>query len=113
MGFPRGYTLNCLPKSERKGPAWKDVRLSLIGNSWCVFIIAWLIYQLAAPRGLCPHLSCKPLMRQCMPGGGQLLQGFLLRPFMRAPKGRVAPLEDKLARKLTGLVSGKGEDLLL
>lgn len=48
-----------------------------------------------------------------MPGGGQLLQGFLLRPLMRALRQRVEPLEDKLAGKLTGLVSGKGEDLLL
>ena len=113
MGFPRGYTAHCLPKSQRHGTAWLDERLTLIGNSWCVFVIAWLLHCLGVPRGLCNRLTMAELMQQCRPGGGARLQSFLLRPFMRVPRGSVSPQPDLLARKLTGLVSGKGEDLLL
>ena len=113
MGFPRGYTSNCFPKSQRSGRAWLDERLSLIGNSWCVFVIAWLLACLGVPRGLCNKLSLDELMQQCKPGGGKLLQGFLLRPFMRVPRGQVESAQDTLIRKLSGLISGKGEDLLL
>ena len=113
MGFPKGYTAHCLPKGQRRGTDWTDERLSLIGNSWCVFVIAWLLHCLGVPRGLCNRLSMEELMRQCQPGGGTRLQGYLLRPFMRVPRTSVEPQPDLLARKLTGLVSGKGEDLLL
>ena len=113
MGFPRGYTSQCFAKGSRKGMAWVDERLSLIGNSWCVFVIAWLLYCLGMPRGLCRACSLSELMQRCRPGGGRSLQGFLLRPFMRVPRTPVEPLDDRLARKLTGMVSGKGEDLLL
>ena len=113
MGFPRGYTYNCLAKANRQGEKWRDERLSLLGNSWCVFVIAWLLSCLGVPRGLCPDLSVEDLMKHCCPGGGARLQGFLLRPFMRHPQHPVHRHEDQLARKLTGLVSGKGEDLLL
>ena len=113
MGFPKGYTAHCLPKGQRHGTSWMDERLSLIGNSWCVFVIAWLLHCLGVPRGLCNRLSMEDLMRQCQPGGGTRLQGYLLRPFMRVPRSSVEPQPDLLARKLTGLVSGKGEDLLL
>ena len=113
MGFPRGYTYNCMSKAHRHGAAWRDERLSLLGNSWCVFVIAWLLSCLGVPRGLCPKMTIAQVMRQCCPGGGTLLQGFLLRPFMRPPRHHVQPQEDQLARKLTGLISGKGEDLLL
>lgn len=113
MGFPRGYTVNCLPKSKRHGSQWTDERLSLIGNSWCVFVIAWLLYCLGVPRGLCNAMPLSKLMRQCKPGGGTVLQGFLLRPYMRVPSVPVAPVQDGLIRKLSGLISGKGEGLLL
>ena len=113
MGFPRGYTANCFPKGQRRGDAWRDERLSLLGNSWCVFVIVWLLHCLGVPRGLCNRLSLADLMQQCKPGGGSRLQGFLLRPYMRVPRQAGEAQPDLLARKLTGLVSGKGEDLLL
>ena len=105
--------MNCLPKSQRHGSQWKDERLSLIGNSWCVFVVAWLLHWLGVPRGLCTRLSLKDLMAQCKPGGGTVLQGFLLRPFMRVPRVPLEPLQDALTRRLSGLIGGKGEDLLL
>ena len=50
MGFPRGYTTQCCPKGQRQGSTWLDERMSLIGNSWCVFVIAWLLYCLGVAR---------------------------------------------------------------
>lgn len=36
LGFPVGYTANCLPKGQRKGESYNDVRLTLLGNT-CQF----------------------------------------------------------------------------
>ena len=107
MGFPRGYTAHCLPKGQRQGGAWRDERLSLLGNSWCVFVIVWLLHCLRVPRGLCNRLSLSELMQQCKPGGGSRLQSFLLRPFMRVPREAYEAQPDLLARTLTGL-QGRG-----
>lgn len=40
MGFPKGYSVACYPKGEQKTQAWQDERLTLIGNSWNVFVVA-------------------------------------------------------------------------
>lgn len=40
MGFPKGYSVSCYPKGEQKTQAWQDERLTLIGNSWNVFVVA-------------------------------------------------------------------------
>ena len=48
------------------------------------------------------------------PGGGRTLQSFLLRPFMRPPrKAEPSLLDTQLVRKIAGLTSLKGEDVLL
>lgn len=114
MGFPKGYSTACYPKGEQKTQAWQDERLTLIGNSWNVFVVAWLLNQLSGVLGLGPFLSLSQVVEQCSPGGGRGLQCFLLRPFMRAP--RRAPVqgdETGLAQKLAGMASLKGEDILL
>ncbi|CAK9076967.1 Tyr recombinase domain-containing protein (Fragment) [Durusdinium trenchii] len=43
MGFPLDYTKNCVVKAEQKGRSYDDARLSLLGNSWQVGVVAWLI----------------------------------------------------------------------
>ena len=43
MGFPVGYTAPCVPKAEQQGEKYDDSRLSLIGNSWQVGVIVWLL----------------------------------------------------------------------
>ena len=94
--------------------AWQDERLTLIGNSWNVFVVAWLLSQLSAVLGLGPVLSLEQVMQQCSPGGGQTLQSLLLRPYMRVPRqSATAGNEAQLVKKLAGLASLKGEDVLL
>ena len=70
--FPRGYTSQCYPKGQRQGQAWVDERLSLVGNSWCIFvIIAWLIYCLGVARGLSERCSLDEFMKRCRTPGWQ------------------------------------------
>ena len=46
MGFPVDYTLPCVAKASRGTQQHLDIRHSLIGNSWSVPVIAWLLSQL-------------------------------------------------------------------
>ena len=103
MGFPKGYSVACYPKAVQKTQAWQDERLTLVGNSWNVFVIAWLLGQLCGMLGLAPQFSLQQVMQQCSPGGGQGLQSFLLRPFMRTPHRATSQGDDVvLVRKLAG-----------
>ena len=115
MGFPLDYTHNCLPKALQGSQQHLDERLSLVGNSWNVFVVAWLLHSLGRALGLVEMLSLQDIVKHCSPGGGLLLQGVLQRPYLdrtrRFAEGRSPELT--LAQKLGGLVSMKGEDLLL
>lgn len=113
MGFPKGYSVACFPKGEQKTQARQDERLTLIGNSWNVFVIAWLLSQLSGVLGLGPSLTLRQVVQQCSPGGGQGLQIFLLCPFMRPPRRQEEEHETMLVQKLAGMASLKGEDILL
>ncbi len=42
MGFPVNYTAGCMSKSRRGSQEWRDCRLTLLGNSWAVPVVAWL-----------------------------------------------------------------------
>ena len=115
MGFPLDYTRNCVPKAAQGTTGHLDERLSLIGNSWNVFVISWLLFSLGHTLGLVDKMDLKEVAKQCCPGGGLMLAGVLLRPFLdrcRRP-GEVKTPELTLSQKLGGLVSMKGEDLLL
>lgn len=113
MGLPAHYTQSCVPKSQRKGQEFMDTRLTLIGTAWCVQVVTWLIGCLAAPLGLCPFFNPQQIVQACKPGGSGDLQRLLLRPPIR--RNLVVPEVQGigLVRKLAGLVSMKGEDLLL
>ena len=114
MGFPKDYTWCCFPKSAVNTKEHEDERHSLIGNSWNVFIIAWLLYKLCHGLGLVPYMELQEVMRQCRPGGGRLLQGFLMRPPLRPHRQQPNREQEKvLVSKMCGLVSIKGEDILL
>ncbi len=52
LGFPVGYTSMCAGKSDRKGEGYQDLRHTLIGNTWAVPVVAWLLSQLLQPLGL-------------------------------------------------------------
>ena len=113
MGMPLGYTQHCVPKSERTGAHYTDIRLTLVGNAWCVQVVAWLIGCLTGLLGLSPNFTPQQIVQACRPGGSGELQRLLLRPPVR--RGQTVPLAPGalLVRKLAGLVSIKGEDLLL
>ena len=52
LGFPFQYTAKCLPKSETETTRCSDLRLTLLGNSWSVPVVACLLHCLFATLGL-------------------------------------------------------------
>ncbi len=117
MGFPLGYTASCRGKASVKQAGYNDERLSLIGNSWNVTVVTWLLSQLLFPLGFCKKFSVMDCVTATSPGAASSLQGLLLRPPMAGRKiNRLrldSHLPQALASKLCGLVSIKGEDILL
>ena len=59
MGFPKDYTFQCMSKQFHGTEAHVDERKTLIGNTWNVTVVTWLLSQLGGQLGLCPFLSCK------------------------------------------------------
>ena len=57
LGFPINYTKQCMRKSFHGTMGHKDARLTLLGNSWSVPVISWLIAQLLLVLGLIPSIS--------------------------------------------------------
>ena len=115
MGFPKGYTVNCLPKKDQGTQRHTDCRLTLIGNSWNVTVVAWLLSHLGAPLGLNPSFSVEEIVQRTSPGKSTHLQTFLQRPSLQHQRGKKSTIAQSgaLVRKLLSLVSIKGEDLLL
>ena len=114
MGFPVGYTRWCLPKSQRKDPAYSDTRLTLLGNSWSVPVVSWFLSQLLAPRGfIAPHTP-QEIINKLNPMNVEMLQAKLFRPPLNPLRGDCPPAsEGALSGKLAHLISIKGEDVLL
>ena len=71
LGFPRHFTVASLPKSEQGTTAHQDLRLTLLGNSWNVTVVTWLLGQLCQPLGLIPCLSVQQAIERT--GGLSLL----------------------------------------
>ena len=80
MGFPVDYTANCLPKGQQKGPGYVDVRHTLVGNSWHVPVIAWLLKELFAPLVLTPLKSLADVIQATAPGRDTQLQSYSVDP---------------------------------
>ena len=112
LGFPLGYTRQCLGKSKHGTEFHSDCKLSLLGNSRSVPIIAWILSVLFHRLGFLDALSIQQIVDRLCPGQSQThtLQGLLLRPPMT---WSTSTLDSSalLVRKLFG--SLKGEDLLL
>ena len=114
LGFPAGYTAPCMPKQQQKGAEYTDLRLSLLGNTWCVQVVALLLSQLTKPLGLGSPMTLQEVVDSCTPGKATSLQGFLNRlPVRQLRKGGSPHTQGQLIKQLAGLVSTKGEDLLL
>lgn len=112
LGFPVDYTAQCVVKQYRHTDWASDIRKSLLGNSWSVPVVVCLLKQLFERLGIVRFATIQQLLDRLAPGGGAHLQTVLRRP----PLARASPQvyrETTLARRLSGLVSIKGEDLLL
>ena len=115
MGFPKDFTLNCVPKQQQGTQVHTDTRLTLIGNSWNVSVISWLLGQLGHPLGLNNRFTPEEIVQRTSPGCASELQTYLRRPPMNSQgKGSAEPARAlMLVEKLMTLVSVKGEDLML
>ena len=114
MGFPKDYTVQCLPKAKQGTQDHVDMRMSLIGNSWNITVVAWILSQLGSLLGLNDQLSVQEIVQRTSPGPTNGFQSFLQRPYLERKRSPVNhECGDKLVRKLLTLVSIKGEDLLL
>ena len=112
LGFPVNYTQQCVRKADRSTTWAEDIRKTLLGNSWSVGVVVCLLKQLFERLGLITEVSLRELVDRMTPGRATHLQMILQRPPLRRENPFVHP-DDGLARRLTGLVSIKGEDLLL
>lgn len=113
MGFPLKYTAPCAPKGQRTGAGYNDTRLSLLGNSWSVPVISWLLGQFLGRLGVVRTPSCQDVLDAMIPGQSSSAQGRLVRlPItVQEANGVVPPYQ--LAFKLGNLVSMKGDGVLL
>ena len=112
LGFPSGYTLQCVKKAFHGREVHEDCRKTLLGNSWSVPVVAWLLGCLLHLLGFMDELSPADIVRRITPGKGEDLQSVLLRPPLVVSTA-TRPCSVQLVRKLAGLVSLKGEDILL
>ena len=112
LGFPLDFTKQCMGKQFHESMDHRDCRLSLLGNSWSVPVVAWILSCLFRLLGLMDEVSLQELVDRARPGHSEQLQSLLLRPPL-ALSTKTLPISEVLVRKLCGLVSLKGEDILL
>eukprot|EP00438_Fugacium_kawagutii_P001410 Skav219710 [mRNA] locus=scaffold776:167537:175718:- [translate_table: standard] len=114
LGFPVNYTAGCFPKSKRKTQEAEDERHTLLGNTWSVPVVAWLLSQLTAPLDLSPTLTPQQIVDKLRPQAQDPVRTALWRSPLRPIRGAAGPAPAvSLVQKLGTLISVKGEDLLL
>ena len=112
MGFPVGYTTQCVKKSLHGTKEHEDCRRTLLSNSWSVPVVSWLVGCLVHLLGFCDSISPQEIADRLKPGAAPDLQSLLLRPPL-AVSTKTLDCSHRLVQKLCGLVSLKGEDILL
>ena len=112
LGFPIGYTRQCMAKAEHGKAHHVDCRLSLLGNSWSIPVVAWILSCLLTILELMEPLSVQDIVDRLTPGKATNLQSLLLRPPMHGST-KTFDASKLLIKRLCGLVSLKGEDLLI
>ena len=113
LGFPVGYTMACSPKRLRGSLEHKDLRHTLVGNTWSVPVVAWFLGQLCGPLGLCPCFTPQEIVDFLNPAHQTFLQSRLWRSTLRPLRGAGSTDQTILVQKLGNLTSVKGEDILL
>ena len=114
LGFPKGYTVNCMGKKDQGTIAHQDKRMTLLGNSWSVTTVAWMVHYLGCMLGFNDSMTPQEVVDRASPGCTRDLSTFLFRPSMKIQ--RKSPEQGKasqLVQKLCRLVSIKGEDLMI
>ena len=120
MFFPINYTFYCCTKTVRKQSLqeWEDVRMSLLGNSWHVGVVSFLLQELLSQHQLLEHVSLHQMLNKLWPGSSTSLGELLFRPgFAKRepfqPVFRNLKQEQQLVTRICHLVSTKGTDVLL
>lgn len=113
LGFPVNYTSGCLAKQLRGHASYNDCRLTLLGNTWSVPVIAALLNQLFATMGMMSLWECQDILDELSPGHGRLVQGRLFRLPLNTTNSKTPDESRSLAFKLGNLISIKGEDIML
>lgn len=75
MGFPVGYTAQSCKKSEYGPVGHDDTRVSLVGNSWHVGVVAWLLGSLLRRFGVCSQMDLSGIVEAFTPGRSQRFAG--------------------------------------
>lgn len=112
LGFPVDYTRRCMVKSMEGSVTHQDCRLTLLGNSWSIPVVLYLLYSLFRMLGMVPLLDVAALVQRLTPGKEQFLSSLLLRPPLRQTT-KATREQEGLVSRLLGQVSVKGEDILL
>ena len=112
LGFPVDYTRRCTVKSLEGSVAHQDCRLTLLGNSWSIPVVVYLLYSLFRVLGMVPAMDVAGLVQRLTPGKEQHLSSLLLRPPLRQTT-KASVEQEGLVSRLLGQVSVKGEDILL
>ena len=113
LGFPLGYTSGCFPKQRRGDDSYTDSRLTLLGNTWSVPVVACLLNQLLARLGFMTQWRPQDVLDELLPGRAATAQTRLFRLPLNPLPGRDTDRSYELAMRLGNLISIKGEDILL
>lgn len=113
LGFPLHYTAPCVSKTDRKASWYQDLRLSLLGNTWSVPVVAWFLGQLLGRLGLAHTPSAQEILDRLQPGTAETTQGRLVRLPLNPERSSTGDSSYPLAYKLGNLISIKGEDIML
>ena len=112
LGFPLDYTRRCMVKSLEGSAKHSDCRLSLLGNSWSIPVVAYLLLCLFRTLGMLPMMDLACLVERLTPGREHQLSSLLLRPPLRQTT-KAGEEQAGLVSRLLGQISVKGEDILL
>eukprot|EP00438_Fugacium_kawagutii_P036535 Skav217626 [mRNA] locus=scaffold2172:789307:792972:+ [translate_table: standard] len=113
LGFPPQYTAACMAKGQRSSASYNDTRLSLVGNSWAVPVVACLLAPLFWTLQWFPPMHTQEVLDRFRAMRDGLIQGRLTRLPLNPRRALSSVQPYKLAFRLGNLISIKGEDILL
>ncbi|CAE7391853.1 Tnks2, partial [Symbiodinium sp. CCMP2592] len=116
LGFPCGYTLNVLAKTEAKSNPTlvDDLRMTALGNAWSVVVVAFLLLQLLRPHKLCLVQSLHQLVLTLFGDRPMFSNSLLAWHQLGMSRNEEGSNErSRLVPKLITLLSGKGNDILI